>query len=374
MNAELEMLEKIEQQFTKNAESQAKKIKDLETQLEELGENVASGRNSGGYSRGKSLGSMFVDEVRNKAIDFTTLSKNEFKGIVIKLAGTMGTGNVDAVGTNSIPFGLSDFESGLTRVQRRQPYLLQIGNVSPISSMYAQWAEQENPDGAVTSVTQGSSKPQIDFDWVEKSQKVEKIAGLIKVTKEMLSDLAGIRNAIDSELREQVLLKADDLLWDGTGATPDIKGVSQFATAYSEPVALSGLVDNNLDKLRAGIAQVVENKFSPNWILMNPSDVAALDLLKSGDDGHYLVPAFRNGMNISQVPIVENLGVDQGSFLVGDFTKFNIRIREDFNISVGFDGNDFSKNLVSILGEMRLAAYVKALHVGAFVLGEFDAS
>ena len=353
----------------------------FQTQFEEMQEDVAASKNRRNAIRVVSPGQAFIDHIQAQKINFESFKKDrgmrvslDVPMLVQKVAGNMETGNVAAVGTNSIPFELADFEFGLTRVQRRSPFLMQLGNVSPINTMYAQWAEQENPDGAPTAVSEGSSKPQIDFDWVEKSQKVEKIAAFIKVSKEALSDLAGLRNEIDTELRETVTLKADDDLWDANGTTPNIKGITQFATSYSEPTGI-GDVDNNYDLLRAAIAQVVENKFIPNYIVMHPTDVANLDILKDSE-GRYLIPPFKSatGMVISGVPIVENLGVDQGDFLVGDFTKWRIRIREAFNIDMGLDGNDFTKNMITILGEMRLASYVKANHTGAFVLGSLSAS
>ena len=353
----------------------------FQTQFEEMQEDVAASKNRRNAIRVVSPGQAFIDHIQAQKINFESFKKDrgmrvslDVPMLVQKVAGNMETGNVAAVGTNSIPFELADFEFGLTRVQRRSPFLMQLGNVSPINTMYAQWAEQENPDGAPTAVSEGSSKPQIDFDWVEKSQKVEKIAAFIKVSKEALSDLAGLRNEIDTELRETVTLKADDDLWDANGTTPNIKGITQFATSYSEPTGI-GDVDNNYDLLRAAIAQVVENKFIPNYIVMHPTDVANLDILKDSE-GRYLIPPFKSatGMVISGVPIVENLGVDQGDFLVGDFTMWRIRIREAFNIDMGLDGNDFTKNMITILGEMRLASYVKANHTGAFVLGSLSAS
>jgi HK97 family phage major capsid protein len=239
--------------------------------------------------------------------------------------------------------------------------------------MYAQWAEQEGPEGAPTAVAEGAAKPQIDFNWVEKSAKVEKIAAFIKVSKEMLSDLAGLRNEIDTELQETVLLKTDDDLWDANGTTPNIKGITAWATAFSMPAGLSADVDNKADLLRAAIAQVEANKFVANYIVMHPTDIAAMDIDKDGE-GRYLLPPFRssNGLAISGIPIVANLGVDQDKFLVGDFTKWHVRIREGFNIDVGLDGNDFTNNLVTILGEIRLVSYVKTNHAGAFVYGDFS--
>lgn len=351
----------------------------FQTQIEEMQEDVANAKNAKQAANvRKSIGQLFVDAIEKQKFDLQSVFKKgaahfnvEIDAPVNKVVGTMTTANVDAVGTNSIPFSLADPEFGLTRIVRRAPFLLQLANTSPINTMYAQWAEQENPEGAANETAEGNDKNQVDFDWVEKSQKVEKITAYIKVSKEALADLPGLRNEIDTELQELVLLEADADLWDGDGTTPTIKGITLFATAYSTP---AGLTPTNVSEvIRCAIAKVVANKFMPNYIVMHPTDVAAMDLEKSEDDGHYMLPPFRSadGQVISGVRVVENLGVDQGDFMVGDFTKWKVRIREGFNIDVGLDGDDFKKNLVTILGEIRLVSYVKANHAGAFVFGTF---
>jgi hypothetical protein len=53
--------------------------------------------------------------------------------------------------------------------------------------------------------------------------------------------------------------------------------------------------------------------------------------------------------------------------LIGDFTKMNIKFREDMNMSVGYENDDFTRNMVTILCEARLVAYVKGNDVNAFV-------
>jgi len=350
----------------------------FQTQLEEMQEDVNTSKGSKLKDIRKSIGQLFIEAVEKQKFDLSSTARKgaqhfnvDIDAPVQKVVGTMSTANVDAVGTNSIPFELADFEFGLTRIARRAPFLLQLANTSPISTMYAQWAEQEGVEGAADETAEGQDKHQIDFDWVEKSAKVEKITAYVKVTKEALADLPGLRNEIDTELQEQVLLAADDDLWDGDGTTPTIKGITEFATAYSTP---SGLTPTNRSEvIRAAIAQVVTNKFMPNYVVLHPVDVAAMDLEKSEDDGHYMLPPFRSadGAVISGVRVVENLGVTLGDFLVGDFTKWRVRIREGFNIDVGLDGNDFTKNLVTIIGEIRLVSYVKANHAGAFVFGTF---
>lgn len=330
----------------------------------------------------KSFGQVVIDAlVKNKTLE-TKINKGEHRVIeiedfdVTKVAGTMTTANVDAVGDNSIAYELADFERGLTRIQRRSPYLLSIANTSPTTKMYVQWAEQANPDGAAAATAEGNDKAKIDFDWVEKSKKVEKLTAYIKVSVEALDDLDGLKNEIDTELREVLMLKVDADLLSGDGNAPNLLGLLGADTAYAAGNFAATVEDANMfDALRTAVAQVVAAEFMPNYIIMHPNDVAKLDLQKGGD-GHYVLPPFKsaNGQVISGVQIIENTGYTEGSFTVGDFSKFNIRVRKGFSIDVGRDGNDFIKNLVTILAEIRLVSYIKANHQAAFVTGTFAAA
>jgi len=131
---------------------------------------------------------------------------------------------------------------------------------------------------------------------------------------------------------------------------------------------------NNSDVIRVAIAQIANANFQANYILVNPEDAAAMELTKTST-GEYTYPMFVPTMDgvtrLKGLPIVENPGVPVGDFYVGDFTKANLRIREEMNVQVGYVNDDFTKNLVTVLCETRAAAFVKSNHYGAIVKGNF---
>src|SRR6478609_1819100 len=163
-------------------------IAKFQTQMEEMQEDVSKAKDhQRAFGVQKSLGQIVVEALQEKKLLDTPLRKGEHRTLeldVNKIVGTMTTGNVTPSVVNAIPFTLSDNESGLTRIVNRQPWLLQIANVSGTTGKFVQWAEQANREGAADETAEGSSKNQIDFDWVEKSARVEKITAYIKVSKE----------------------------------------------------------------------------------------------------------------------------------------------------------------------------------------------
>ena len=218
---------------------------------------------------------------------------------------------------------------------------------------------------------EAAAKSQADFDLVLASASVKKVTAYIKVTKEMLDDVELLRSEIDQELSELINLKIDDQILTGTGSGANLTGILQNATAWAAgSFALAIPTPNNFDVLRTAINQVRVNLFEPTDIVMHPTDVTAMDLVKD-TTGQYVLPPFSttNGTVISGIRVVANTGVTLGSFLVGDFTKSGVRFKEGITVNVGYENDDFTKNLVTILAEARLVHRVKSNHYGAFVKG-----
>jgi len=289
--------------------------------------------------------------------------------ITLKAAGTMA---LSTNTTGQIP--QAEREAGITRIVRRNPFILELVNVGTIMSNVWEWVEQKNADGGAAMTAEGAAKSQADFDLVVASANVKKVTAYIKVTKEMLDDVELMRSEIDQELTELINLKIDDQLLNGTGLTVNLTGITTNATAWAAGAfALSIPTPNKWDVLRTAINQVRVNLFEPTYIVMHPTDVTSMELSK-GEDGHYIMPPFaaQDGSNVAGIRVVANTGVTIDKFLVGDFSKSGVRFKEGLTINVGYENDDFTKNLVTILAEARLVQRVKSNHYGAFVYGDFS--
>jgi HK97 family phage major capsid protein len=251
----------------------------------------------------------------------------------------------------------------------------ELVRVLTTDNMYIAWAEQANADpGVAGTVAEGAAKPQTDFDIVERTAKVEKIAVWIKVSKEALADIKFLRAEINTELRELIDLKLDEQILSGDGTSPNLRGILTVAPTFAavSTLALAVATPNRFDVIMAAVAQIAAANFTANTVVLNPADYYAMQLVKDGE-GRYLMPPFStvDGMNIAGLRVVANNGVAVGTFLVGDFKKASLAIREDVNIQVGYVNDDFTKNLVTILAEMRAVLYIKTNWLNAFVKGTF---
>lgn len=315
-----------------------------------------------------------IASVQEGAPVFLFKEKTDKEKQATKAAATISTANLLPVAGNTIPFALVNTDPNVIKIVRRRPFLVDIVNTSTTDNTYASWIEQVNPDpGVAGMVTEGTAKPQTDFDLQERIAKVEKVAVWIAITKEALSDIKEMRRLINEELRTLVMLKLDQQILSGTGTTPELLGLLGAATPFSA-APFTNLINNanNFDVLRVAINQIEKANLYPTRILVHPSDFAAMELTKNANDS-YIMPPFAaiEGMSIKGIPIIANTGIPEGTFVVGDFTKAYLKIREDFNLSVGYVNTDFLNNVLRILAEMRAVFYIPTNYRPAFVYGDF---
>jgi HK97 family phage major capsid protein len=174
---------------------------------------------------------------------------------------------------------------------------------------------------------------------------------------------------------ELVELKLDAQILSGDGTGDNLEGILLNATAWSAGgFALSIPTPNEFDVLRVAIAQDQGLEFNANYIVLHPEDCAKMELTKTTQGEYtYAMSYIVDGIvRVKSIPVVENTGITAGTFLVGDFSKSNLRIREDLNVQVGYVNDDFTKNLMTILCEARAVHYVKSNHYGAFIKGTFS--
>lgn len=370
-------VEAIKEAFETRCAEAEKRMDELKEAAEKQGMEL-KGYMEKGQAAHKSFGENLNDSITAQAEALKSLYSGSFQGkinMTVKAAGTMTTANILPSVSTAIPYSMTDFEGGITRIARRKPFLREVLNARPVSGMYVAWAEQVNVDGAAGTVAEGAAKPQIDFDIQERTAKVEKVAGWAKTSKEALADVQGMRNFIEDEIRQLVELKFDEQLYSGNGTTPNLKGLYTWASTASvagTPFALGVNLASNWDVLAAITAVMANNHFTADTYILNPMDYAMMSMIKTTDGIYIQHPlATAGGQMAAGIRVVTNSFVTAGTFVVLDSTKVNLGIREEFNIQVGYENDDFTKNLVTILGEMRGILYVKTNYANAVVKGTF---
>lgn len=290
--------------------------------------------------------------------------------MTVKAAGTM----LESTNISGGNVPVEQRIAGLNIVPTRRVRLMDIMASGTASSNIISWVYQANQDGAAGGTDEGATKNQIDFDLVVASQEVVKRTAFIKVSTEMLDDIDFIETEIRNELMRKLLRDVEGTAYSGNGTAPNLNGVRTTATAFAAGT-FAGTVDNAnaVDVLVVAMNQIkIAEQGMPNYILMHPSDVTSLKLVKvSSTDKRYVdrLAIIGGNLSLDGVPIIETTLVTVGEYLVGDFNLSTLYSKGSIRIEMGLDGNDYTKNLRTILAEWRGAVVVKNNDRTAFVKG-----
>lgn len=266
--------------------------------------------------------------------------------------------------------------AGLNTIPSRRVRFLDALSRRPANSNLISWVYQSGKEGAAGGTAEGATKNQIDFDLVVASQAVVKRTAFIKVSTEMLDDIDFIESEIRAELMRELLKDVESSAFSGNGTAPNLNGVYTVATAFAAG-SFAAAVDNanEVDVLVVAKNQIaIAEQDAPNLIFMHPTDVTKLKLVKvSSTDKRYVERLAMIGGNLSLdgIPIVETTLVTVGEYLMGDFNKALLYELGSLRIEMGLDGNDYTKNLRTILAEWRGAVVVRNNDRTAFVKGVF---
>jgi len=240
-----------------------------------------------------------------------------------------------------------------------------IRNLIPNGSTDAQtirFPKESAYDDGAAATAQGSTLPQSDFDITATSVNVEKIGTFMRITEEMLADTPQLSSYLSARVPGKVLAIEDNEILNGDGSTPNLDGLftdgAAFVTGASGAFYHAVESANEYDVLLAAINQLNLSNYQPSAILVNPTDMHKIALLKATTN-EYLRNQIYSGLTptIMGVPVTANTAVTAGKFLVGDLNQATqLWIRE--NLSVEFsreDSTNFRDGFVTVKVSERVA-------------------
>ena len=218
-------------------------------------------------------------------------------------------------------------------------------------------------------VAEAAAKPSSDikFDIVSTSAKV--IAHWMKASRQVLDDISQLKSVIDQRLIYGLAFKEETQLLNGDGTGQNLNGIVTQASAYSAPIAL--VSPTSIDFMRLAMLQAVLAQYPATGHVMNPIDWAWVETLKDAQ-GRYIIgnPQGSITPTLWGLPVVTTQAMAVDKFLTGAF-KLGAQVfdRWDARVETGYENDDFTKNLVTILAEERLALAV--YRPEAFIYGDF---
>jgi len=228
------------------------------------------------------------------------------------------------------------------------------------------WVNKKVPanSGAAAFIGPGVAKPGVSFTFEVENSNAKKVAVSMKMATELLDDIDGMTSYVQAELAYQLKIKVNSTLMTGVLSSTVPAGVQTF----SQPFSTSGLATqnpNNWDVARSLVAQhraaFIDGQIV---IFMNPIDTANMDMAKAVSQGTYM------GLNVRQVPgalIVEDYNIPVGYVQSIALSALKVLIYKDFVMKWGWENDDFTKNLITAIAEMRLHAFHSENDAQAFI-------
>jgi hypothetical protein len=298
-------------------------------------------------------------------------SKNESKAAEfslelkdISITGSISGGNVP----------VEQRIAGVNNLPTRQIRLLDVIAKGTAMSNVISWVYELTEVGSVGGTAEGAPKNQIDLTWVVDSENVKKRTAYFKATTESLSDIEWMNTQINGNLIKRMSKDLESQVHDGDNTGQNLNGLKGIASAFAAGV-FANTVDNanSIDVLICAMDQIaIADQPFPTFITMYPSDVTALKLIKtSTTDKRYVdrLTVIAGQLSLDGVPIIATTLETAGEYLIGNGDLATLYDKGAIRVDVGLDGNDFTENKRTILGEWRGALVVETNDRSAFVTG-----
>jgi hypothetical protein len=305
--------------------------------------------------KGWDSGSLFTDEIK-AALKRASTTKGRFGGIELGEVADAEALKADIAPSANQRRG--DYYGLLPQLTRplRILDLLPSGTMDNNTLPYT--VEGGSFTGAAETV-EGALKPEAGVTFTDATATAQTIAAWMKIRKQALADVSVMRSIIDSRLRYMVQRRLEAQVLSGDGADPNIRGILNTSGLGTVAYAANELV---ADQVLRGITTVLLADADASGVVMHPIDWQNTLIAKAAGDGHYYSggPFSVTPQVLWGVPLVPSPAIPQGTVLVGDFTiGAQLFIREGVQVLMSdSDQDDFLRNRVTLLGEMRAALAV----------------
>jgi HK97 family phage major capsid protein len=335
----------------------------LATEVHDLQQKAS--RPAGQGDAPKSIGDQFVeaDGVKSFLESKPSSGKADMRvKATLTSATTDSAGSVgDAIANTRLP--------GIMPLPQRRLTVRDLISQGRMDGNTLEYVKETGFTNSAATVAEAAAKPQSDLklDLLTTSAKV--IAHWMKASRQVLDDVSQLKSIIDQRLLYGLAYVEEAQLLNGDGTGQNLNGVLTQATAYSAPITLSSPTSIDLVRLMALQAALAE--YPATGIVMHPSDWAWIETLKD-TTGRYIIgnPQGTISPTLWGLPVVATQAIALDTVLVGAF-KMGAQLfdRWDARVEVGYINDDFTKNLVTILAEERLALAV--YRPEAFIKGDF---
>ena len=276
--------------------------------------------------------------------------------IEVKVVGDMGTANLVGDEPRDYNFDVVKFPSQKVNVADL------VGNVMIEGGTYT-FTREVVGEGSISTQTEGTSKTQIDYDFLNVDVSTDFLAGFARYSKKMKNNLPYLESFVPNVLRRDYA-KAENaafntrLIAEATASTEIITGQNKIEMLIAEIAKLDGL-DRDV-----------------NAIVMTPADYWDILVTEKSVGAGYGLPgvvSLDGGvLRINGIPLLKASWVTTNKYFVADWSRINKVTTEGLSLDFSEEeGTNFVKNQITARIEAQVALAVEDKL--SIVYGDFTA-
>lgn len=244
-------------------------------------------------------------------------------------------------------------------IQGIAPVRLTLLDVLPVQQVFGNTLEYVLLDGYVNGADyqaeEGDEKAETKLPTKVTRAEVATIAHWLPASKQVLDDNTGLSNQIGQILTISLRQKLEREVLVGAGGEGKIKGLVGLAATYAPTATLAA------DRIGKAITDLNAAGWNTNVIVLNPADWFSIASTKN-DTAEYTLGSPRDPSPASLwgVRVVTNQSMPAGQALLLDTSQTVLLDRQQVTVEASRqDGDNFRRNMVTILAELRagLAVY-----------------
>ncbi|MDO5621924.1 MAG: phage major capsid protein [Paracoccus sp. (in: a-proteobacteria)] len=347
--------EEMAEQLKGDADAALVKMNELSGQIAELAQKMARVP-AHGDDAAKSLGQQFVEA---EAVKAWMDGRPRNGRIDLAVKATITTARTDAAGSVGAATDRTRLP-GIQELPQRRLVVRDLISAGRMDNPALEYVRETGFTNNADVVAEGAKKPESDIKMDLVSTNAKVIAHWMKVSKQALSDVSQLRSHIDNRLLFGLAMKEEAQLLHGDGSGNNLHGIVPQATKFAVPSGAATTKMTVIDTLRLAILQAALAEHAVTGYVLHPTDWANIELIKD-DIGRHIIgqPNGEGVAKLWRLPVVETQEITQGKFLTGAFQQgAEVFDLWDSRVETGFENDDFTKNLLTLLAEERIALAV----------------
>ncbi len=235
----------------------------------------------------------------------------------------------------------------------------------PTTSNAIEFTKEAGFTNSAAEAAEAAEKGESALTWSLVNMPVSTVAHWLKISRQLAMDAPALAAYVNLRMIYGVNQRVETQIGSGNGTAPNISGILDTGnyTAHGFADAVLGSTMEKFALIRKIMASLRTAGFMADAIVLNPADAAQIDI----DHFQATTNAARFSTDDSGqarmfgLPVIESNGIPADQFVVGAFSQCGtIHNREGVVVEMSdSDDDNFTKNLVTIRAERRLALTIE---------------